>query len=253
MNGGDHKRYRFIIFASNFSGMNIFYTPDIEGDIYILSEEESKHAIRVLRMVIGEEVQLVDGRGGFYEASIVDANPKRCKVEVRRKIEGYGKRPYYLHVAIGPTKLIDRYEWFLEKATEIGIDEITPLESFHSERRVVKQERSEKVVTAAVKQSLKAFHPAVNELRTFKELVQVPFGGKKLIAHCNPGKKVLLKDVVLPGEDVLLLVGPEGDFSVEEVELAETLGFISVSLGESRLRTETAGVFACGLVAYINM
>lgn len=232
--------------------MNIFYTPDIAGSSYTLSEEESKHCVRVLRMEVGEQIYLVDGIGGFYVAKVADANPKRCRVEVVEKQECYGKRPYYLHVAIGPTKLIDRYEWFLEKVTEIGIDEITPLESFHSERRTVKQERSEKVVTAAVKQSLKAYHPKVNEITPFKELVKRPFEGKKLIAHCNEGEKVLLKHAVAPGENALILIGPEGDFSIEEVELAKQHGFVEISLGESRLRTETAGVVACSTVCFVN-
>lgn len=232
--------------------MNIFYTPDIDGNSYTLSEEESKHCVRVLRMEIGEEICLVDGKGGFYTARIVDANPKRCRVEVVAKTDDYGKRPYYLHIAIGPTKLIDRYEWFLEKVTEIGIDEITPLESYHSERRVVKLERSEKVVTAAVKQSVKAYHPVINELTSFKELVKRPFNGKKLIAHCNPGDKILLKNVVAPAENALILIGPEGDFSVDEVELALKNGFVEISLGESRLRTETAGVVACNALSFIN-
>lgn len=232
--------------------MNIFYTPDINGAIYTLNEEESKHCIKVLRMETGDEVYLVDGNGGFYRAIVADANPKRCKVEVTSKQEEYGKRSYYLHIAIGPTKLIDRYEWFLEKVTEIGIDEITPLESFHSERRVVKQERSEKVVTAAVKQSVKAYHPKVNELTSFKDLVVHPFDGTKLIAHCGHGNKQLLKNAIIPNENVLILIGPEGDFSLEEVELAKRNGFIEISLGESRLRTETAGVVACNTVSFVN-
>lgn len=232
--------------------MNIFYTPDIEGNTYTLNEEESKHCVRVLRMMVGDAINLVDGKGGFYTAKIADANPKRCRVDVVSKIEDYGKRPYYLHIAIGPTKLIDRYEWFLEKVTEIGIDEITPLESFHSERRVVKQERSEKVVTAAVKQSMKAFHPIVNEITSFKELVKLPFNGKRLIAHCNVGNKILLKKALEPNENALILIGPEGDFSVEEVEMAVQNGFVEISLGDSRLRTETAGVVACDTLSFIN-
>lgn len=232
--------------------MNIFYTPDIDGTSYTLNEEESKHCVRVLRMAAGERIHLVDGVGGFYIATIVDANPKRCSVEVVEKHECYGKRPYFLHVALAPTKLIDRYEWFLEKATEIGIDEITPLESFHSERRTVKHERSEKVVTAAVKQSVKAYHPVVNEVTAFKDIVKRPFDGKKLIAHCNPGDKVLLKKAIEPCDRVLILIGPEGDFSVEEVELAKQHGFVEISLGESRLRTETAGVIACSTVCFVN-
>lgn len=232
--------------------MNIFYTPDIEGNTYTLNEEESKHCVRVLRMMVGDAINLVDGKGGFYTAKIADANPKRCRVDVVSKIEDYGKRPYHLHIAIGPTKLIDRYEWFLEKVTEIGIDEITPLESFHSERRVVKQERSEKVVTAAVKQSMKAFHPIVNEITSFKELVKLPFNGKRLIAHCNVGNKILLKKALEPNENALILIGPEGDFSVEEVEMAVQNGFVEISLGDSRLRTETAGVVACDTLSFIN-
>ncbi|MDR2938351.1 MAG: 16S rRNA (uracil(1498)-N(3))-methyltransferase [Prevotellaceae bacterium] len=232
--------------------MNLFYTPDIAGEAYTLSEEESKHCVRVLRLAAGDTIYLIDGHGGLYTAAITAAHDKRCEVRVTQVQREYGKRNYHLHIAIAPTKNVERYEWFLEKITEIGVDEITPLLCEHSERKVVKDERSEKVVTSAVKQSLKAYHPRLNAMTDFRQLVTQPFDGVKCIAHCADAPKILLKNAVKAGENVLVLIGPEGDFSPKEVALAKQHGFIEVSLGSSRLRTETAGVTACVVVAVMN-
>ena len=233
--------------------MHLFYTPGIEGGRHILSEEESGHCLRVLRMREGDTVYLTDGRGNMHSARIVSASPGRCVVEIFETIREYGKRPYALTMAVAPTKNNDRYEWFLEKATEIGVNRVVPVITGRSERRVFKAERGAKVITGAVKQSLKAYHPVIDGTATFDEVVKMAFQGDKFIAWCgeSPGKKPL-KEVAVPGRDTFILIGPEGDFSPEEVSLACSHGFTEVSLGESRLRTETAAIAACHTIALIN-
>ncbi|MGV8095109.1 MAG: RsmE family RNA methyltransferase [Mangrovibacterium sp.] len=173
--------------------MHLFFTPGIQGTTYFLDETESKHAIRVLRLANGDRVSLVDGKGNFYDARITDDHPKRCQVEVVTKIPEFGKRNHYLHIAVAPTKNPDRFEWFLEKATEIGIDEITPVLCEHSERRMLKSDRLEKVIIAAMKQSIKAYLPKLNPLIPLKDVLQTPFDGKKFIAHCYDQNKMQLK------------------------------------------------------------
>lgn len=228
--------------------MQLFYTPDIQGNNYQLDETESKHAVRVLRLANGDSIQLIDGKGNFYEARIVDAHPKKCRVEITKTVAEFGKRNHYLHLAVAPTKNIDRFEWFLEKATEIGIDEITPVLCEHSERKVIKDERLEKVIVSAMKQSLKAYLPKLNPLTPIKDLLNSNFQGKKFIAHCYDQDKRELKNELDESTDNLVLIGPEGDFSEEEIQLALSKQFIPISLGESRLRTETAAVVACHTV-----
>lgn len=232
--------------------MHLFYTPDIEDMNYTLNAEESKHCVRVLRLSEGEEVSLVDGRGNWYNGVVVAADPKGCRVKCHEKIENFGKRDFHLHVAIAPTKNIDRIEWMLEKCTEMGIDEITMLNTAHSERKVVKDERLEKVVVSAMKQSLKAYLPKLNPMTDFKSFVASCGEVQKFIAHCNEGEKKRLDEIYRPGKDVVILIGPEGDFSVEEVGLAEKSGFVSITLGKSRLRTETAGIVACHTIDFMN-
>lgn len=232
--------------------MQLFYVPTISGAEVLLNETESKHAIRVLRLTMGAHIQIIDGEGGFYEARITDTNPKKCKLEIVDTQLEFGKKNFRLHIAIAPTKNIDRLEWFLEKCTEIGIDEITPILSEHSERKVIKPERLEKILISAMKQSVKAYLPKLNELSTFKALIGQDTESKKYIAHCNDGQKEHLKNVASEGEDVLLLIGPEGDFSTEEVEWAKEYGYEEISLGTARLRTETAGVVACHIVNLAN-
>jgi len=233
--------------------MQLFYAPDITLPKYTLPEEESKHCVRVLRLAEGQAIHLTDGKGNLYTARITACSPKRCEVEVIETLTAYGKRPYTLVMAVAPTKNNDRFEWFLEKATEIGVDRVVPLECERSERRIYKTDRGNKVIESAMKQSLKAYHPELEELTAFREVVCRPFDGDKFIAHCAAGgEKKLLRDSVQRGRDCLVLIGPEGDFSPEEIRLARENGFREISLGTSRLRTETAALAACHTVALIN-
>jgi len=232
--------------------MHIFYTPELTGKTYTLDETESKHCIRVLRLSKGDEITLVDGRGGFFMAEIADPNPKRCTVNVVKSELNFGLRKFQVQVAIAPTKNIERLEWFLEKVTEIGIDRVTPLLCRHSERKEIKNDRLEKVMVSAMKQSLKAYLPKLDELTKFNDFIKLPFAGQKFIAHCEEQHREFLKNLVKSGENYLILIGPEGDFSPEEIEMAIQAGFQPVSLGESRLRTETAGVVACHTFNLLN-
>lgn len=236
--------------------MQLFYAPAIQPPHYTLSEEESKHCIRVLRLVQGDTINITDGKGNLFSCRIVEPNPKRCSVEVVDCKEQYEALPYSLTMCVAPTKVIDRFEWFLEKATEIGISEIIPLLSSHSERKAIKLEREEKVVTAAMKQSLKAYHPMLHDITSFTEVVKRPFDGQRFIAHCEPamsdeGKNYLF-DVIEPNSKVEVLIGPEGDFSPEEIKIALEHGYREISLGNQRLRTETAAVMATSMVAIAN-
>lgn len=231
--------------------MHVFYTPDIAVDGE-LPEEEAGHCLRVLRLGVGDEVMLTDGKGFFYKAAITAATGKRCQVKV---VETIGQAPLWnghLHLAMAPTKNMDRIEWFAEKATEIGFDELSFVNCRFSERKVIKTERIEKIVVSAVKQSLKARKPLVNELTDFGKFIQQKFEGQKFIAHCYEGDKPLLKDVLIPGKDAVVLIGPEGDFSPEEVQKAEAAGFQAISLGKSRLRTETAALVAVHIMNLFN-
>lgn len=231
--------------------MQLFYVPEI-SDFAVLNEAESKHAVRVLRLSEGDNVQLIDGKGGFYEAEITDANPKKCVLKIIKSVQEFEKRNFKLHLAIAPTKNIDRFEWFLEKCTELGIDEITPLVTEHSERKVIKPERLEKIIVAAVKQSLKAYLPRLNSVTYFKDFISNTNCRNKFIAHCHKAKKEHLKNCIGKNEELVILIGPEGDFSREEVELAKKRGYMEISLGSSRLRTETAGVVACHIANLMN-
>ena len=231
--------------------MHVFYTPQIQTCAE-LPEEEAAHAVRVLRLQAGDEVMLTDGEGSFYRAEITTATNKRCLVRV---LETQPQAPLWsghLHIAMAPTKNMDRTEWFAEKATEIGFDELTFLNCRFSERRVIKTERIAKILVSAMKQSLKARLPRLNEMTDFDRFMTQPFTGQKFIAHCYEGEKPLLKDVVQHGEDALVLIGPEGDFSPEEVEKALANGFRPISLGRSRLRTETAALVACHILNLLN-
>jgi len=232
--------------------MHLFFTPDISSETYTLNEIESKHCVKVLRLTMNDQIELIDGNGNFYEAKIIDPNPKKCQVEVTNTIPEFGKRNHYLHVAIAPTKNMDRFEWFLEKATEIGIDEITPILCEHSERKVVKPERLEKIIVSAIKQSIKAYKPKLNKLISFKDFIQQEFEDIKYIAHCEDWEKQALKRNYEKGKSATILIGPEGDFSKEEIEMAKANDFIETSLGPSRLRTETAGVVACHTINLLN-
>ncbi len=234
--------------------MNLFYVPDITGDFVELPQEEALHAVQVLRKRAGEEIMLVDGQGHWHRMEITEAGKKRC---VGKIIESYSpeqKGGFHLHIAIAPTKNVNRFEWFLEKSTELGIDEITPLICSRSERKHLRMDRMEKVLVAAMKQSLKAFLPKLNEAVGYSDWMKQTenFGGQKFIAYLDEDVKGHLKENYKKGQNVLILIGPEGDFAPEEIELARQCGFVGVSLGSSRLRTETAGIAACHIVNLVN-
>lgn len=223
--------------------MWLFYAPDIKTDME-LPQEEAGHCLRVLRMKEGDRLRIADGKGTFYNAVISAVQGKKCMVHIETEERQEPLWNGYLHIALAPTKLMDRNEWFVEKAVEIGVDEISFLKTEHSERDVVKMERIEKIAVSAMKQSQKATLPILNEMSSFRSFVERGFDGDKYIAHCEPGSKVLLQDVVVPGHDSLVLIGPEGDFSPTEIEMALKAGFRPISLGPSRLRTETAALVA---------
>ncbi|HVW94704.1 MAG TPA: 16S rRNA (uracil(1498)-N(3))-methyltransferase [Mucilaginibacter sp.] len=234
--------------------MHFFYTPDIQPSHaqFFLSEEESKHAIRVMRLQKDDEVQLIDGRGGLYTAAILDDHPKRTVLQINKVETEFNKRNHYLHIAVAPTKNLDRTEWFLEKATEIGIDEISLIISQRSERKEAKVERLNKIITSAIKQSIKAYHPVLNEPIGFSQFINMPFDGQKFIAHCEPGNKASLSKELSLRDRYLILIGPEGDFTPDEVNDALNNQFKAITLGESRLRTETAALEACFEVNFLN-
>lgn len=231
--------------------MHVFYTPDIQTSAE-LPEEEAQHCTRVLRLTTGDEITLTDGKGNFYQAEISVATNKRCLVTIKETIYQAPLWPCHLHIAMAPTKNMDRNEWFAEKATEIGFDELSFLNCRFSERKVIKAERIEKILVSAIKQSLKARLPKLNEMTDFDSFISQDFKGQKFIAHCYEGEKPLLKDIIQKGEDTLVLIGPEGDFSEEEVNKAIKQGFIPISLGKSRLRTETAALVACHTMNLAN-
>lgn len=231
--------------------MHLFYTPEIVVKNE-LPEEEAVHCVKVLRLSQGDEILLTDGRGCFYKAEITVVGGKRCLFAVKERMPQSPLWRGHLHIAMAPTKNMERTEWFAEKATEIGLDELTFINCRFSERKVIKTERIEKILVSAMKQSLKARKPLLNEMIPFDKFVSREWKGKKFIAHCHEGEKPLLKNCLLPGEDALVMIGPEGDFSPEEVEKAEACGFCPVSLGRSRLRTETAALAACHILNLTN-
>ncbi|MBP5260005.1 MAG: 16S rRNA (uracil(1498)-N(3))-methyltransferase [Paludibacteraceae bacterium] len=231
--------------------MHLFYAPDIAVQP-VLPEDESAHAVKVLRLAAGDSVLVLDGKGGVYEATIAVPHPKHCVLNALQPVAPEVSRPYRLHIAIAPTKNMDRLEWFAEKAVEIGIDEITPVFCRFSERKVVKNERLEKILVSAMKQSMQPVLTRLNEPCTFKQLMQRADADQKFIAHCHAGERKLLSHEVRKQSSVLILIGPEGDFSEEEVALALQNGYRPVSLGQTRLRVETAALAACHTVAVIN-
>lgn len=231
--------------------MYLFYTPDIES-VKCLSEEESQHCVKVLRYSRGDEILLTDGRGSTYQAKITNPHPKHCEFEVLSSEKQQKSHDFYLHIAIAPTKNIERLEWMVEKCTEIGVDEITPLLCRFSERKQIREDRLEKIILSAAKQSLTPYLPRLNPLTDFNTLIQNAKEEDKFIAHCYKEDKKELKTEIQKGRSVLVLIGPEGDFSEEEVQTALNSGFVPVSLGNSRLRTETAGVVACHTAIIMN-
>ena len=234
--------------------MYLFYCPDILTR-QTLSEEESAHCVRVLRYSVGDEILVTDGRGTTYTARITNPHPKHCEFEVLSSEKQQPHHSFHLHIAIAPTKNIERMEWAIEKCVEIGVDEITPLLCRFSERKQLRTDRLEKIILSAAKQSLTPYLPVLHELTPYDEFISSQPSAvslQKFIAHCYKDEKRLLKDEIERGRDVLALIGPEGDFSEQEVAEALSLGFIPVSLGNSRLRTETAAVVACHTAVLVN-
>ncbi len=234
--------------------MQLFYHSHIDKDDkqFTFDKIESKHIVRVLRKKEGDVLYITNGKGFLFKSKISNANDKRCLVDVVEVTAQKNKLAYNLHIAIAPTKNNQRLEWFLEKATEIGISEITPLICDHSERKIIKNERLEKVLISAMKQS-KRFHlPKLHKAIPFKKFVNDDVKGLKFIAHCEDTNKKTLKTELKKSTDVIILIGPEGDFSLAEISLALENKFKPVSLGKSRLRTETAGIVATHSVAFVN-
>jgi len=234
--------------------VHLFYSPDIEPPFHTLNEEESRHCVRVLRLGAGDRLMLTDGRGHMYTAEVCGPDARRCRVHIVETVAEYCQCGYRLTMAVAPTKNVDRYEWFLEKATEVGCDVFVPLECARSERRTFRPDRALRVITGAVKQSLKAYHPVLEPLTAMREIVSRPFDGVRMIAHCGATTtdRKYISQCVAPGDNVLILIGPEGDFTPEEVSLAVTAGFTEISLGTARLRTETAAIDAVIEVALAN-
>jgi 16S rRNA (uracil1498-N3)-methyltransferase len=233
--------------------MQLFYNPDIHEatSSFTFDKEESKHIVKVLRKSVGDVLHITNGLGWMFDAEIINADIKKCQANISNAKQ-HPKREYKLHLAVAPTKMNDRFEWFLEKATEIGIDTITPILCDHSERKVIKLDRFEKILQSAMKQSLQCYLPTINELTTFNSFVNQDFEGQKYIAHCEDSDRNSLKSQLKPDQDIVILIGPEGDFSVKEIETALQHNFIPVTLGNTRLRTETAAIAACHSVAFVN-
>ena len=209
--------------------------------------------MRVLRLKEGDSLHITDGKGTLYRAEVEDAHPKRCTIRIVEEHREWEKRPYSLTVAVAPTKNIDRIEWFVEKATECGIDRIVPILCDHSERKVIKGERLEKIAISAMKQSLKAYLPTIEPLTPIRTLLEEEFDGVRLIAHCEEDmERIFMGNLINKGDNVMVLIGPEGDFSKEEIEAARKAGFKEVTLGKERLRTETAALAAAMFTAFVN-
>lgn len=233
--------------------MQLVYATDyLSGELCSLNKEESAHIVKVMRMKEGEEVFLSNGRGDMFVCEIADANPNHCTLRIKSRTESNDKRDFRIHLAIAPTKNISRIEWLLEKATEIGIDEITFLLCEHSERKVVNMERMDKILVSAMKQSIKSYKPVLNPLTKFKDFVACSTEDYKLLAYCGQEEKHSIKDSCKPKASYLILIGPEGDFSPQEIALAKENGFSFITLGNQRLRTETAGLYAVSNFHYLN-
>ncbi|MGJ8738865.1 16S rRNA (uracil(1498)-N(3))-methyltransferase [Zobellia laminariae] len=233
--------------------MQLFYNPDLDKSIsqFTFSQEESRHIVKVLRKKEGDILHITNGKGYIFESEILLPDQKRCKAQIVSTKKKHAKA-HWLHIVVAPTKNNDRFEWFLEKATEIGVNEITPIFCDRSERKVIKKERLEKVIQSAMKQSLRTYLPRLNDAISFKDFMEQEQNGLLFIAHCEEEEKVDLKRRVAPDKDITILIGPEGDFSQNEISNAYEKGFLPVSLGEYRLRTETAAIVACTTVNMIN-
>jgi len=233
--------------------MQLFFNPYLSENTTQISftNDESKHIVKVLRKSVGDELHITNGFGWLFTAKILSSDLKSCHAQVVSKTLK-PKKPYQLHLAVAPTKMNDRFEWFLEKATEIGIDTITPIICEHSERKIIKLDRFEKILQSAMKQSNTCYLPKLNDIISFKDFVKHDLKGQRFIAHCYETDKKSLKHELKPNLDVIILIGPEGDFSVKEIEMATQNNFIPVTLGETRLRTETAAIVVCHSVAFVN-
>ncbi len=235
--------------------MFLFLADKIEGNSAVISAEEVQHAVKVLRMKTGDEILVTSLDGVMHKAAIDFISKDSISANIVESFPDWGKRNYSLRVCLAPTKNIDRYEWFLEKSVEIGIDRITPICTDHSERKIVKMDRSKKILRSAVKQSMKSSMPVLDEMIDIDDLLNENFdkGESLFIAHCDENEfRSSIKELMKKGGNYTILIGPEGDFSEREVKLARDKGFIPVTFGESRLRTETAGVWAVALASIIN-
>ncbi len=234
--------------------MQLFYNSSLESNIdsFFFSTEESKHICKVLRKKEGDFLHITNGKGFLFKAELLVADPRKCHAQIIEKTESK-PRPYRLHMVVAPTKMNDRFEWFLEKATEIGVDEITPILCDRSERKVIKLERMQRVVQSAMKQSLQTFLPTLHPLTPFNTFIEKDIiNSHSYIAHCDDGQKTGLKHIIKPNTDSTILIGPEGDFSTDEIKKAIKKGYQPISLGDTRLRTETAAIVACTTAAVAN-
>ena len=243
----------FLKHELNFKTMQLFYNSEIKnGDsTFFFDKEESKHIVKVLRKKESDKIFITNGLGYLFESEIILASEKKCEVKI---IKETFQQPdtFYTHIAVAPTKMNDRLEWFLEKATEIGIHEITPIICDHSERKVYKIDRAEKIIQAAMKQSLHYYLPKINVPISLSHFVKSNIDGQKFIAHCEETDKKSFQKEIAKNEKVTILIGPEGDFSTKEINLAIANQFIPVTLGNTRLRTETAALVACHTIALLN-
>ncbi|MGK4568022.1 16S rRNA (uracil(1498)-N(3))-methyltransferase [Flavobacterium sp. 3HN19-14] len=233
--------------------MQLFYNPDIDSttESFFFDKEESRHIIKVLRKKETDILFVTNGFGFLFKTEITLASDNKCTVKILSSEKAENPK-VHLHLAVAPTKMNERYEWFLEKATEIGIQEITPIICDHSERKVIKTERFDKILLSAMKQSNQYFLPKLNDPIAYKDFISQPFSGQRFIAHCEETDKKSLKDLLKPSENITILIGPEGDFSEKEIQSAIKNNFLPVSLGATRLRTETAAIVACHSVAFAN-
>lgn len=229
-----------------------FFDRNVAPGLFYLDGDESNHCIRVLRLKVGNELAIIDGSGNKYVAVIIDDNPRKCLVEVASNPGTELRRSFFIHIALAPPKNIQRFEWFLEKATEIGVDIITPLICHHSERNKLNTDRFEKILVAAIKQSQQLWLPQLNELTDFNIFIREKLIGQKFIAYVDEKNNTELKDAYRSGESATILIGPEGDFSKDEIDRAISFGYLPISLGKNRLRTETAAMVACHTINLLN-
>ncbi len=233
--------------------MQVFYAPDISGNSFVLDENESRHCVKVLRLGKSDVVKLIDGKGNLYEGVIIEPNPKACVINISNVIKDYQQRPYRLHLAVSPLKNPERFDWLVEKCVEIGVDEITPVICNKTEKMSIRKERVESIIISAMKQSLKATLTVLNPVTYFSEIISQNRSGPKLIAHCSDEyERESIMQAYRGEKEILFLIGPEGDFTGDEIQKAVSKGFVSVHLGTSRLRTETAAIAACLSIYLLN-